>query len=200
MPKSEQLLAIDKGVQDLLFLDARTAQEFSDEPITDEQVQAIYDLIKWGPTSMNMQPLRIVLIRSDDARARLAGYMEGTNSPKVAAAPLTAIAAADTCCHLHFPTVFPIPGAAEKFARDRRREQVAEFNATLQLGYLIVGIRAAGLGVGPMAGYDADAVNADFFPDGRHRVIAVLTIGHPLADTYLPRRPRLEPGEVITAV
>src|SRR5690349_20210029 len=96
-------LELSSDAQDLLFRQARTANSFTDEPVTDEQVAAIQDLVKFGPTAMNSQPLRIVLVRSDDARARLLKHMADGNRDKTAAAPLVAILAADTDFNEHLP-------------------------------------------------------------------------------------------------
>ena len=139
-------LALSTEAQDLLFREARTANTFTDEPVTDEQVRAIYDLVKYGPTSANMQPLRVVLVRSPQARERLVRHMSDGNKPKTSAAPLVAILAADEDYHENFPRVFPHrPGMKEAHAANPARGQIAEFNAALQTGYFILGVRAAGL-------------------------------------------------------
>ena len=119
-------LELDAAAQDLLFREARTANTFSSEPVSDETVQAIYDLVKYAPTSMNQQPLRIVLIRSDDARERLVKTMYGPNGAKVAQAPLVAILAADLEFHELMPRVFPhFPEAKDMFADPAIREASA---------------------------------------------------------------------------
>ncbi len=158
-------LALDQGAQHLLFRDARTANTFTDEPVADEQVRAIYDLVKWAPTSMNTQPLRVTLVRSDQARERLVRHMSPGNQAKTAAAPLVAVLSADRAFHEHLPTQFPhFPGAKDVFADTSVREATASFNAALQVGYFIVGVRAAGLAAGPMTGMDAGAVEARAVP------------------------------------
>jgi len=201
LQNSTDLLALDPAAQDLLFREARTANTFTDEPVTDEQIRAIYDLVKWAPTSMNQQPLRIVLVRSDEARERLVGHLFPGNQEKTRRAPLVAILAADTEFHEHLPTVFPhLPGAKDFFAQDEARERSARFNATLQVGYFLLGARAAGLAVGPMTGFDAAAVDGEFFPDGKHRALVVVNIGKPGADAWLGRSPRLEADQVLSEV
>jgi 3-hydroxypropanoate dehydrogenase len=198
---TQDVLALDPAAQDLLFRDARTANTFTDEPISDEQFQAIYDLVKWAPTSMNTQPMRVVLVRSPEARERLVTHMSDGNKPKTATAPLVAIFAADTEFHEHLPTVFPhYPGAKDIFAADETRGPVARFNAAIQLGYFILGIRAAGLAAGPMAGFDATAINKEFFGDGKQEVVAVVNIGRPGPDAWFPRNPRLDYDQVVTTV
>lgn len=195
-------MAIDSAVQDLLFRDARTANGFTDEPVTDEQLRAIYELIKWGPTAMNSQPLRIVLVRSPQARERLVTHMSGNNKAKTAAAPAVAILAADVDFHDEFHKTFPaFPGARDMFTEDEdMRRQSATLSSSLQIGYFIVGVRAAGLAAGPMGGFDADAVSREFFPDGRHHALVVVNLGRPAVDAFRPRQPRLTYDEVITTV
>lgn len=198
---STALLELDASAQDLLFREARTANTFTDEPVTDEQIRAIYDLVKWAPTSMNQQPLRILLVRSDEARERLIAHLSPGNQEKTRKAPLVAILAADVDFHEHLPAVFPhFPGAKDFFAEDEARERSARFNATLQIGYLLLGARAAGLAVGPMTGFDTAGVDRDFFPDGQHRSLVVVNIGKPGPDAAFPRSPRLEPEQVLSEV
>jgi 3-hydroxypropanoate dehydrogenase len=193
-------LELDAAAQDLLFREARTANTFSSEPVSDETVQAIYDLVKYAPTSMNQQPLRIVLVRSDDARERLVKTMYGPNGAKVAQAPLVAILAADLEFHELMPRVFPhFPEAKDMFADPAVREASAIQNGTMQAAYFLLGIRAAGLCAGPMIGFDAEAVNREFFPDGTQKVLLVMNIGKPGENAWWPRSPRLEYDEVVTA-
>jgi 3-hydroxypropanoate dehydrogenase len=200
-PAVENVLALDPAAQDLLFREARTANTFTDEPVSDEQVKAIYDLVKWAPTSMNNQPLRVLLVRSPEAREQLLTHMSDGNRAKTATAPLVAILTADTDFHEHLPTVFPhFPGAKDIFAEREFRTAVARFNASLQVGYFILGVRAAGLAAGPMAGYDADGINKEFFGDGRHQVLAVVNIGKPGPDAWFQRNPRLEYEQAVTTV
>jgi len=195
-------LALTTEAQDLLFRSARTANTFADAPVSDEQVEAIYDLVKWAPTSMNLQSLRIVLVRSDEARARLVDHMSPGNKAKTASAPLVAILAADVDFHEEMPRVFPhFPGAKDMFAADyAAREKTARFNAALQTGYFVLGVRAAGLAAGPMTGFDADGLNADFFPGGEHRALAVVNIGVPGEDAWRDRLPRLDYADVVTTL
>jgi len=194
-------LVLDSAAQDLLFREARTANTFTDEPVTDEQVQAIYDLFKYAPTSMNQQPLRIVLVRSPEARERLVGHMAEGNAKKTKTAPLVAILAADFEFHEELPAQFPhFPGAKDIFADRAIREHSARTNGLIQVGYFILSIRAAGLAAGPMTGYDAEALNKDFFPDGDHSVLAVINIGKPGEDAWFPRNPRLTYDEAVATV
>ncbi|MEV7331483.1 malonic semialdehyde reductase [Micromonospora sp. NPDC093244] len=197
-PTTSELLALDRAAQDLLFREARTAEAFTDEPVTDEQVAAIHDLIRYGPTAYNGQPLRVLLLRSPEARARLLPYLSSGNRAKTASAPLTAILAADVDFHRRLPELYPHRPQAREWLADRAaRVEQARFNATLQIGYLIVGVRAAGLAAGPMAGFDAAGVQREFLPDGRHEVLLVLNLGHPAPQTGPARLPRLDTDEVV---
>lgn len=198
----DTLLSLSPDAQDLLFRQARTANTFTDEPVSDEQVRAIYDLAKWAPTSMNNQPLRIVLVRSPSARDRLVQTLAGGNKAKTAAAPLVAILAADHAFHENFPKTFPhFPGARDMFAAsDALRAQTADLNGTLQVAYFILAVRAAGLAAGPMTGYDTDALNNEFFADGQHKVLAVVNIGRPGPDAWMDRLPRLDFDEVVSTI
>jgi len=194
-------LVVPNNVADLLFREAATAYSFTDAPVTDEQVRAVYDLIKWGPTAMNAQPLRIVLVRSPEARARLVQHMSGNNKGRTETAPLVALLASDIDFHDELPKVFPGGAKArEKFADEQARAAMAHSSALLQAGYFIIGVRAAGLAAGPMGGFDAEAVSREFFPDGRHRVFLVVNLGRPAETSYRPRQPRLDFDEVVSSV
>jgi 3-hydroxypropanoate dehydrogenase len=194
-------LVLDAATQDLLFREARTANTFSDEPVTDEQVQAIYDLVKYGPTAMNQSPLRITLVRSPEARERLLKHMADGNREKTGAAPLVAILSADNEFHEELPTLFPhFPGAKDMFGASREgREASAALNAALQAAYFIIGVRAAGLAAGPMNGMDAAGIQQEFLDDD-HTPFMVVNIGKPGENAWYPRSPRLEYDQVVTTV
>ncbi|MCX5376158.1 malonic semialdehyde reductase [Streptomyces sp. NBC_00091] len=194
-------LVLDAAAQDLLFREARTANSFSDEPVTEEQVQAIYDLVKFGPTAFNQTPLRITLVRSPEARERLVKNMAEGNQAKTATAPLVAILSADNEFHEELPQLLPhFPQAKDAFFAERPvREQSALVNATLQAAYFIVGIRAAGLAAGPMTGIDFAGIQKEFL-DADHTPLMVINIGKPGEDAWFPRSPRLEFDQVVTTV
>ncbi|PTA44277.1 malonic semialdehyde reductase [Micromonospora sp. RP3T] len=199
---ADELLALDRAAQDLLFRAARTANAFTTEPVDEAQVRAVHDLVRNGPTALNAQPLRVLLLRSPAARARLLPYVSAGNRDKTAGAPLTAVLAADVDWHDRLPELFPHrPGARDWFTGDPAgREAQARFNAALQIGYLVVGVRAAGLAAGPMAGFDATGVEREFFPDGRHRALLLMNIGRPAPDAWRERLPRLPYEEVVTTL
>jgi nitroreductase len=194
-------LALHPSAQDLLFLQAQTANDFTDAPVSDAQTRAIYDLIKWGPTGMNSQPLRIVLVRSPEARERLVQHMAPGNRARTLASPLVALLATDLDFHDELHRTFPVfPGARDAYADEERRIRAAYSSGLLQAGYFIVGVRAAGLAAGPMEGYDADALEAEFFPDGRHKVLLVVNLGQPSDQAFRPRQPRLDYEDVVTTI
>lgn len=191
-------LELSREAQNLLFRDARTANTFTDEPVTDKQIAAIYDLVKYAPTAMNAQPLRILLVRDGKPRERLLKHMADGNRDKTANAPLVAILAADTEFHEHLPRTFPhFPGAKDVFTDDATREAAAKFNATLQAGYFFLGVRAAGLAAGPMGGFDADGIDNEFFEGKNLRSLVVVNIGRPGENAWFDRLPRLEQDEVV---
>ncbi|MGW7606690.1 malonic semialdehyde reductase [Streptomyces sp. NPDC054766] len=194
-------LVLDPTAQDLLFREARTANTFTDEPVTDEQVQAIYDLVKYGPTAFNQSPLRITLVRSPEARERLVQHLAEGNQAKTAAAPLVAILAADNEFHEELPTLLPhFPAAKDLFFSERPvREGAAAMNAALQAAYFIIGVRAAGLAAGPMTGADLAGIQKEFLDDD-HTPLMIVNIGKPGEDAWFPRSPRLDADQVITTV
>ena len=188
-------LAIEGSVADLLFRAARTVNAFTDEAVTDEEIQSVYDLVRWGPTAMNTSPLRLLLVRSPEARERLAGHLSEGNRSRALAAPLTIVAAADANFHEHLGTLVPhLPNAREMFADDSAaRTAMARTSALIQVGYLIVGLRAAGLHAGPMGGMDAAGIDAEFFAGNGWNSLLVINVGQPSGpDAVRPRAPRLE--------
>ncbi|WP_188894495.1 malonic semialdehyde reductase [Microlunatus endophyticus] len=194
-------LELAADAQDLLFRAARTANSFSDEPVTDDQIRAIYELVKYAPTAANSQPLRIVFVRSDAAKERLLPLMSEGNRVKTASAPVVALLAVDNDFHEEMPKVFPHAGETmrDSLAQNAEgRAAMARLSAGLQIGYFIIGVRAAGLAAGPMAGFDAEAVSLEFFPDGKHDVLVVVNIGKPGENPWFDRNPRLDFTEVAT--
>lgn len=194
-------LVLDAAAQDLLFRQARTANTFTGEPVTEEQIRAIYDLVKYGPTAFNQSPLRITLVRSPEARERLVQHMAEGNRQKTAAAPLVAVLSTDNEFHEELPRLLPhFPQAKDMFYAQRPvRERSALLNGALQAAYFIVGVRAAGLAAGPMNGFDAAGVQKEFLDDD-HTPLMVVNIGKPGENASLPRSPRLDIDEVITTV
>jgi 3-hydroxypropanoate dehydrogenase len=195
------VLKLSRDAQDLLFREARTANTFSPEPVTDEQVRAIYDLVKWAPTSMNQQPLRVVLARTEKAKRRLLAHLAEGNRAKTASAPLVAVLAADTEFHEKLPQLLPHrPQAKDLFADDTLRHYSAQLNSALQIAYFILGVRAAGLVAGPMIGFDNAGMDTEFFPEGTLKSLVVVNIGKPGENAWFERLPRLDYDEVVTVV
>jgi len=196
-----RLPVLDDAARRLLFTDARTANTFDTEPISDETLASIWELAKWPPTGANTQPLRVVFVRDDEGKKRLVPLLAEGNQAKTAAAPVTAILAADVDYHVTIPHVFPIrpemKDSLEAAGADVRENQ-ARFNAALQAGYFILAARAHGLAAGPMGGYDADAIDAEFFAGTAHKTVLVVNLGHPGPDAWYPRNPRLTHDEVVT--
>jgi 3-hydroxypropanoate dehydrogenase len=195
-----RLATLDQAGRDLLFTQARTANTFSPEPVSDQELAEIWDLAKWAPTAANMQPLRVLYIRTDEARARLARHMAEGNRDKTLTAPVVAVLAVDTRFHEHVPTVFPIrPEMRDYLAEDHAaRTDIGDFNSALQAGYFILATRAVGLAAGPMKGFDAPGIDAEFFADGRYKTILVVNIGHPGDNPWFDRLPRLEHPDVLS--
>jgi 3-hydroxypropanoate dehydrogenase len=182
---------------DQIFGKAHTAHAFEEHDVSDSTIRAIYDQMKWGPTAFNVQPIRLVFLRSPQAKARLIPALMSGNVKQVQSASVTAIVAFDSRFHEHLPRIFPVYDAKPLFDRDPALTAETAFrNGTLQGGYLIAAIRAMGLDCGPMSGFDPARVNAEFFPDGRYRVNFLLNIGVARAEGIHPRQPRFEFDEV----
>ena len=195
-------IVLHPDAQDLLFRRAHTANAFTDEAVSDERIRALHDLIKWAPTAYNQQPLRVVLVRTPEARARLVPLMDPGNQEKTGKAPLVAILAADTRFTEYLPAQLPAwPEAADAVYGDpAARERSALMNAALQIGYFILGVRAIGLAAGPMDGFDAEKVDAEFFPGGRYRSLVIVNMGKPAPNAFRPRGPRMPYETVFTTV
>jgi 3-hydroxypropanoate dehydrogenase len=193
------LARLDDAGRALLFTDARTANSFAPTPVTDAELNEIWELAKWPPTAANVQPLRVLYVRPGPGRDRLVEHMADGNKAKTASAPAVAVLALDTRFHEHIPAVIPYkPELKDVFeANETMRTETGRFSAALQAGYFLLAVRAHGLAAGPMGGFDAAALDADFFPDGRWRSILVVNIGHPGEDPWFGRLPRLDQSEVV---
>jgi 3-hydroxypropanoate dehydrogenase len=190
---------LDAAGRALLFTEARTANTFAPTPVSDAELRGIWDLAKWPPTAANTQPLRVLYVRTPEGRARLVEHMSEGNKAKTVSAPAVAVLAVDTEFHEHIPQVFPHrPEMRDAFAADgERRSGTARFNAALQAGYFVLAVRAHGLAAGPMKGFDAAGIDAEFFPDGRWQSVLVVNIGHPGREPWFDRLPRLDHADVI---
>ena len=184
---------LDDAVLDRVFRTARTYNGYTDVPVTDEELRQIYDLMKWGPTSANQEPVRIVWCRSDEAKAKLAACCSAQNAPKVLKAPVTAIIGMDMEFYEKLPKLFPHTDARAWFVgNDSLIRESAFRNSTLQGAYFIIAARLLGFDTGAMSGFDASKVDAAFFTDTPVRTNFIATLGHGDPSSVHNRLPRLE--------
>jgi len=177
---------------DQLFRTARTYNGYLDRPVSEDQLRAIWDLMKYGPTSANALPARIIWCVSDEAKAKLAAFASEANRPKILQAPVTAIIAMDHEFYEHLPDLFPHTDARSWFVGNEAVAETTAFrNSSLQGAYFIMAARALGLDTGPMSGFSNDAVDAAFFADTpkvKSNFISTLGYGDPA--TIFERSPR----------
>lgn len=175
-----------------LFTAARTHNGFSDAAIDDATLHALYDLLKWGPTSANCCPARFVFVRSPEAKALLKPALAPGNVDKTMAAPATVIVARDLAFYEKLPALYPHADARSWFAgNDAAIEETSLRDAALQGAYLILAARALGLDCGPMAGFDKAAVDAAFFAGTTVKSLFLVNLGHGDPAKLYPRGPRL---------
>lgn len=175
-----------------LFTDARSHNGYFDDPVSDAQLHALYELLKWGPTSANSSPARFVFVRGAAAKARLVECMNPGNRAKVQEAPVTAIVGMDLAFHERLPQLFPHADARSWFAGNPALiESTAFRNSSLQGAYLIVAARALGLDCGPMSGFDAARLDAEFFAGTLVKSNFVCTLGRGNPARLFARSPRL---------
>lgn len=183
---------LDDGALDQLFRTARTYNGYLDRAVSTDQLTAIWDLMKYGPTSANCLPARIIWCTSDAAKEKLAALAIPGNVAKIRAAPVTAIIGMDLKFFEHLPELFPHTDARSWFAGNDALSAATAFrNSSLQGGYFLMAARALGLDTGPMSGFDADGVDAAFFadqPSVRSNFISTLGYGDPA--TIFDRSPR----------
>jgi 3-hydroxypropanoate dehydrogenase len=195
---------IDAKGLDTLFRAARTQNGFLDEPVSDDLLRQVYDLAKWGPTTQNSQPMRMVFVRSKGAKEMLAPALSPGNLEKTMKAPATAIIAYDSRFYEHLPRAFPNNPAARKNYEGEEKKAVVERtalrNSSLQGAYFILAARALGLDCGPMSGFDNAKVDAAFFPDGRFKSNFLLNLGYGDPSKVFARNPRFEFDEACKIV
>ncbi len=183
---------LDAASLDLLFREARTYTAWLPKPVSEELLHAVYDLFKWGPTSANTSPARILFLKSDEAKARLLPGLAPNNVEKSRTAPVVAILAYDLEFYEKLPELYPSVDARAWFAGKPDVIQETAFrNSSLQGAYFMLAARALGLDCGPMSGFDPARVDAEFFPDGKWRVNFVCNLGYGDATKLYPRNPRL---------
>ena len=177
---------------DQLFRQARTYNAFLDQPVSDEQLRRIYELAKFGPTSANSSPARIVFVKSAEAKAKLGPALDEGNYEKTMAAPVTVIIGRDEDFHEKLPFLFPHTDAKAWFDGPREnRGKPALRNASLQAGYLILAARALGLDAGPMTGFNSAKVDDAFFAGTAIKSDILVNLGHGDPASLFPRSPRL---------
>ncbi len=191
---------INDEALDQLFLSARTANGWQSGDVTDAQLKQIFDLTRMPPTSANCQPIRLVFLRSAEAKERLRPALSPGNLDKTLKAPVVTIIAHDTQFQEHLPRLFPhAPDFKDMFDGEQnreRREIAAMRNGTLQGGYFILAARSVGLDCGPMSGFDNQLVDEEFFPEGRFKSNFLCNLGRADPDKTFPRSPRFEFDEV----
>ena len=175
-----------------LFLEARTRNAWLDREVSNETVRAIYDLAKWGPTTANSNPARFVFLRSAQARERLRPHLSPGNVAKTMGAPCCVIIAADTRFYELFGQLFPSRDMRASFeGNEALITETMQRSSTLQGAYLMIAARALGLDCGPMSGFNAESLNAAFFPDGRWKANFLCNIGYGSDVDLFDRNPRL---------
>jgi len=185
--------AVDNQALEQAFLNARTFNKFTNKVVTDETLKQLYDVMKWGPTAMNSQPGHLVFITSMESKLRLNGTLLPGNQDKTLAAPVTIIVASDKQFYNDLPEQFPaVPNAKAMFENNPVLTQAtAERNSSMQGAYLIIAARMLGLDCGPMSGFDNNAVDEEFFPEGRFKSNFLINIGYGDNTGNYPRGPRL---------
>ncbi|KQP35195.1 malonic semialdehyde reductase [Pseudorhodoferax sp. Leaf274] len=186
------LSPLSDAALDRLFRQARTVHAFQPVPVPDATLHQLYDLLKWGPTAFNAQPARYVFVRSAEAKARLLPAVSKGNLQQTQSAAVTVIVAQDRRFQDHLPTQFPAYDAKPLFDGNAQlADTTALRNASLQGAYLILAARALGLDAGPQSGFDAKAVDAAFFPDGRWQSNFLVNLGVADHGATFARGPRL---------
>lgn len=184
--------AITQSALKTLFTEARTHNGWQDIPVSDEQLREIYDLMKWGPTSANCSPARMVFVRTPEGKEKLAPALSGGNLAKTLAAPVTAIVAWDSQFYERLPELFPHSDARSWFTSSPELAQETAFrNSSLQAAYLIFACRALGLDTGPMSGFDPQKVDTAFFTGTSLKSNLLINIGYGDASKVYGRLPRL---------
>ena len=184
---------ISEEALDQLFREARTHSAWLPDPVPVELLRKAYELARLGPTSANASPGRFVFLTTPGAKARLRPALAPLNVEKTMAAPVTVIIAWDTEFHENLPRLFPHADMRSYFDGNHALINETAFrNSSLQAAYFILAARALGLDCGPMSGFDADKLNAEFFPDGKWKVNLLCNLGYGDQSKLFPRNPRLE--------
>jgi 3-hydroxypropanoate dehydrogenase len=190
-------MPIDDTALDALFRETRTIWDYADREVTDEELQALYDLVKMGPTSANSSPARFVFVRSAEGREKLKPALSAGNLDKSMAAPVVVIIAQDPLFYHKLPTLFPHADAKSWFSGNPDlAEETAFRNSTLQGAYLMMAARALGYDSGAMSGFDRAKIDRAFFAQNGWKSNFLLSLGHSKgAEAAFPRLPRLDFAE-----
>lgn len=183
-----------KEIFNQLFIDARSHHHWTDELVSDEDLKSLYEIIKYGPTSGNLQPARIVFVRSEEGKRKLYPALEGmgSNLGQVQSAPVTAIIAQDELFWQEAPKLFPRMDVKGMFENDSAfAESIAYRSSSLTGAYLMIAARGMGLDVCPMSGFHNDIINETFFKGTSWKANFICTIGYGDDSRLYPRDPRL---------
>ena len=183
-------MTADEGTLDLILRNARSYGDFEDRPVPEELLRAAHELMKWGPTTANSQPMRVLYLRSPESREKLRPALSPVNAAKTMKAPMVAIVAYDTKFWEHLPRLYHNPDAINWYNKPPVAEIHGFRNGSLQGAYLILALRAVGLDCGAMSGFDNAKVDAAFFPDGRLKSNFLINIGYGIGTKLPPRNPR----------
>lgn len=191
---------LNDAALDQLFRTARTQNGWQPTPVSDDQIKALYELMKWGPTTGNSQPGRLVFLRTQVAKERLKPHLSPSNQDKSMAAPVIAIVAYDLQFYENIPRVFPHkPEMKNNYVGEEKKgmvETTALRNSSLQGAYLMIAARALDLDCGPMSGYNAAGVDQEFFAGTHLKSNFICGLGHGDAAKVMGRLPRLPFEEV----
>lgn len=192
---------LDQTALQTLFLDARSHNGWLPQPVSDDQVKQVFDLMKMAPTSANCSPARIVFAKSSAEKEKLAACVMEGNAEKVRTAPVVAVIGMDMAFYEKLPQLFPHTDARSWFVgNDALIEATAFRNSSLQGAYLMLAARAIGLDCGPMSGFDPEKVNAAFFPNSTVKVNFICGLGHGDHSKVFGRSPRFGFDEVCKIV
>jgi len=192
---------INDEALDIIFREARTRNGWEDRPVSEALMQAVYDLMKWGPTSANCSPARFVFVVSEEAKKRLEPHLMDGNKMKTMAAPACVIIGHDLEFYQKLPELFPHTDAKSWFVgNDALIEGTAFRNGTLQGAYLMIAARALGLDCGPMSGFNNEGVDKEFFAGTSVKSNFLCNIGYGTDENLFPRSPRLDFAEACSIV
>lgn len=191
--------SLDEQAVSQLFDDAHTPHAWLDRPVDPALIDQALAMAMLPPTAFNQQPLRLLLLQSPEAKARIAPAMSNANRPKTLAAPITAIVCYDVDFWRDMSTLWPHSDVRPFFEGNlSAAEESAQRNGTLQAGYLILALRSLGLGVGPMSGFNKAMVQDEFLKDAPLRVNFLMNIGWADRASFRPRNPRRTPDQIAT--